>query len=249
MKRFAIAIFVVLVSMILLTGFAPASPSPTSEFYVNDQAGVLSTQTQDMIVATGDALQKATGAQIVVVTLENLGGREINEVGLSILRDWGIGDKKKNNGVLLLVSIAERKVRIEVGYGLEGRLTDIKCGQILASYVLPSFKKDDFDMSVRRGYVAILQEVEKEYNVKISANNQVAQQAMPKPMSPVTRTILIILAIIFFLFDWIVLKGTITRSLFYIFLFFGRGGGGFGGGGGFSGGGGTGGGGGASRSF
>ncbi len=99
----------------------------------------------------------ATGEQVVVVTLDSLQGYSIEDYGYQLGRHWGIGQKDKNNGVLLIVAPKEHKVRIEVGYGLEGTLTDAASATIIQNYILPSFKRGDFNAGVLAGTTSILQ--------------------------------------------------------------------------------------------
>ncbi|MCX5780841.1 MAG: TPM domain-containing protein, partial [Firmicutes bacterium] len=189
-----------------------------------------------------------------VVTLKTLNGQAITDVSLAIARQWQLGDKQLNNGVLLLVVPSESKSRIEVGYGLEGALPDGKTGSIQDTYMLPAFKQGNYDLGLANGYKAVVNEVAKEYGVtiNISGGNQPVPVATPKQGVPAWQTILIIIGII--LLIWLdnrffngFLLGFILGSIFR-----GGGGGGFGGGGfggGSSGGGGGFGGGGSSRSW
>ena len=142
--------------------------SPTSNFYVNDYADVLSKETEDYIMNTNVELNNKTGAQIVVVTVKSLDGKSIEEYATELFRKFGIGDKTKNNGVLLLCSTGDRRFRIEVGYGLEGALPDGKTGRIQDEYIIPYLKNDNYDEGIKNGYNAILEEVCKEYNVEIT---------------------------------------------------------------------------------
>lgn len=260
MKKQRAVVFILL--FVLFTGFsalAAGIPEHTRDFYVNDFAGVLSDETSALILGTGAAMAEKTGAQIVVVTVDSLNGDSIEEYALSLLRTWGIGDEKKNNGVLLLVAVNDRKSRIEVGYGLEGCLPDGKTGRIQDDYMLPYFREEDYDAGVKNGYLAILKEVAQEYSVDVESLGQ--DIPMPEQTDDsqeasdgMGQLFLVGAAILFFLFDWIFLRGRITRALILMSGrgggggFGGSGGGGFGGGG-FSGGGGSGGGGGSSRGW
>ena len=100
-------------------------PSPTSDFFVNDFASCLTDEDKSTIQALGEELYKKTKAQVVVVTVQSLGGRDIESYSIGLAREWGIGDKDDDSGVLLLLSTGDRQVRIEVGKGLEGSLTDL----------------------------------------------------------------------------------------------------------------------------
>lgn len=245
----------VLLLSVLLPYSAQAAvtvPSPAPELYVLDQAGVMSSDTKAMIIATSQELGRQTKAQVAVVTLKTLDGQPIENVSLEILRQWQLGDKQLNNGVLLLVVPAERQSRIEVGYGLEGALPDGKTGRIRDDYMLPAFDQGNYDLGLANGYKAVVNEVAKEYGVtiNISGGNQPVPVATPTQGVPAWQTILIIIGII--LLIWLdnrffngFLLGFILGSIFRG----GGGGGGFGGGGfggGSSGGGGSGGGGGSS---
>ena len=136
-------------------------PNPTSEFYVNDYADILSDETEEYIVNHSNALNEKTKAQIVVVTVDNLGGRDIESYATELFRKFGIGDKNENNGLLLLLAKDERKFRVEVGYGLEGTLTDGKTGRIQDDYMVPYFKNNNWQDGIKNGYNAVLEEVKK----------------------------------------------------------------------------------------
>ena len=235
-------------------------PAPTSNFYVNDGANVISDATEQLIVKDSAVLAEKTGAQIVVLTVPSLNGQVLETFTLNVLRTWGIGDRTKNNGVLIFLSTGDRKSRIEVGYGLEGRLPDGKTGRIQDTYMLPYYSSDNYDEGIRNGYLAVLNEVAAEYGIDVATIEQA------KPTAASTNSfdpimILLPFGIIVYLI-WIIFRrrgGGGYRGGGYMGGyggggFFGGGsGGGFfgggGGGGGFGGGGGGGGGGGSSRGF
>jgi uncharacterized protein len=123
---------------------------------VVDDAGVLSASTQSQLTDMLADHERATGQQVVVVTLDSLQGCTIEDYGYQLGRYWGIGQKGKNTGAILLVAPKEHKVRIEVGYGLEGQLTDAISATIIQNYILPSFKRGDFDAGVLAGTKSIL---------------------------------------------------------------------------------------------
>ena len=130
----------------------PPKPSASSGIYVQDYAGVISAPARSYLQDLGRQLDQKTTAQLTVVTVKNLNGAPLEEYSLKLLRDWGIGNKEKNNGVLLLVSTGDRKSRIEVGYGLEGALTDSLTGQIQDQYMIPYFRKGIYEEGIARGY-------------------------------------------------------------------------------------------------
>ena len=91
---------------------------PTNQFYVNDYANILSNETEKNIMKYSVSLEEKTAAQIVVATVKSLEGESVEEYANKLFRTWRIGDKEKNNGVLILISVEDRKIKIEVGYGI-----------------------------------------------------------------------------------------------------------------------------------
>ena len=122
-------------------------------------------------------MQQKTGAQIVVVTIKNLEGKSIEEYATNLFRNFGIGDSQKNNGVLLLCSTGDRQFRIEVGYGLEGTLTDRKTGRIQDTYIIPYLKNNNYNDGIKNGFNAILNEVTNEYQITISGKEDAIKTA------------------------------------------------------------------------
>jgi uncharacterized protein len=133
---------------------APTFPALTGR--VVDDAGILSAATRGQLADLLAATEQKTGDQVVVVTLKSLQGYEIDDYGYQLGRAWGIGQKGKNNGALLIVAPNEHRVRIEVGYGLEGDLTDAQSRVIIERLITPAFKKGDFDGGVMAGTRAIV---------------------------------------------------------------------------------------------
>lgn len=242
---------------------------PTESFFVNDFADVITPADEDIIYSKGVKLQEQTGAQVVCLTVKSLGGKDIREFSLEIAREWGIGQKDKDNGVLLTLALSERQVGIEVGYGLEGDLTDIETGIILDTYALPHFKNDDFSTGLKNAYSALVNEVYIEYGIEPEEGYTPAGETGGRDADEQdTEEFLGFIPVIVMLIILVLIFSTRRRGG-PPFIFFGgrggfgggsfRGGGGFGGGnfrggggsggGGFSGGGGSFGGGGSSRGF
>jgi uncharacterized protein len=151
----------VLLILLLLSLAPPALASeprfPPLTGRVVDDAGVLDAWTQSELSDMLATHEGETGEQVVVVTLSSLQGYSIEDFGYQLGRHWGIGQKGKNNGVLLIVAPKEHKVRIEVGYGLEGELTDAASSTIIQNYILPSLKRGDYNAGVPAGTTSILQ--------------------------------------------------------------------------------------------
>lgn len=160
--RFALAAFALIATP--ACSRAPASPAapadrqlhfPTLTGRVVDQADLLSPTEEAALSARSVALERDTHAQYVIVTLPSLDGAAIEDYGYKLGRAWGIGRKGINDGVILLVAKAEHKVRIEVGYGLEKRLTDPFAGKVIRERIVPAFEQGRFADGIRAGSDAI----------------------------------------------------------------------------------------------
>jgi uncharacterized protein len=146
----------------LLVLFAAAAAQAALDFpalsgRVVDEAGILDAATREGLTQKLADLEAKTTNQLVVVTLKSLRGTAIEDYGYQLGRAWQIGQKDKNNGVLLILAPAERKVRIEVGYGLEGTLTDAVSRLIIANAIVPRFKANDMAGGITRGVDDIIQ--------------------------------------------------------------------------------------------
>lgn len=238
---------------VLLPMTAIALPAASTQFYCTDGANVISSERENYYVSRSAALEAATGAQIVVATVSSLEGQDIDRYANSLFRAWGIGDQEKNNGLLILLAPNERQIRVEVGYGLEGRINDAKAGRLIDEYAFGYLADDEFDEGLYQLYNALLDEVYTEYGLETPGDvatpeaSRVSSGQEDNAMGEIAGVIILLLVII------------LSRGRIFLFLG-GRGGrggrggfgGGFGGGfsgGGFSGGGGSSGGGGASRGF
>jgi uncharacterized protein len=131
-------------------------PFPTLTGPVVDDAHLLPADVLDRLSRQLTAYAQANGTQVVVVTLPTLNGYPIDYYGYQLGRHWGIGQKGKNNGVLLIVDAGERQVRIEVGYGLEGTLTDAQSFLIIHNEIVPHFRQGDYAGGITAGAAAIL---------------------------------------------------------------------------------------------
>ena len=159
-------ILIILFNLILLFPFNVwGLVNPTSEFYVNDYADILDDETEEYIVSHSKYLESKTGAQIVVVTVKNLEGKDLESYATELFRKFGIGDKDKNNGLLLLLALEERKFRVEVGYGLEERLTDGLTGRYQDQYIIPYLKNDDWNTGIKNGYSAFYKNLCEYYEI------------------------------------------------------------------------------------
>jgi uncharacterized protein len=150
----ALACAMVLLMMALAEAAAPIFPALTGR--VVDEAGILSPGTRGRLDDELARHEQATGEQVVVVTLASLQGYPIEDFGYQLGRQWGIGQRGRDNGALLIVAPKEHKTRIEVGYGLEDRLTDAQSRIIIEQVMLPAFRRGDYDTGVLDGAAAVL---------------------------------------------------------------------------------------------
>jgi uncharacterized protein len=212
---------------------------------VVDQANLLDPATEQALTEKLAALETGTTDQLVVVTVSSLQDQEIEDYGYQLGRAWGIGQKENDNGALLIVAPNERKVRVEVGYGLEPVLTDAFSSQVIRDDILPSFRDGDYQAGVVKGVDALIAQLSLDpAEAQARAQAVAAQQADAKgePILPM----IIIAAIFLFMFLIAMRSGRGRRSNAGSVLLWaasealrssGRGGG-WGGGGGFGGGGG-----------
>jgi len=226
---------------------ALAAPAPQGDIYVQDFSGVLSAEQKSELIQLGRQLEDATTAQVAVLTVPTTEGKPIEQYANEAFRQYGIGSKKENNGVLLILTTeggkGERDIRVEVGYGLEGALPDGKVGRILDEYAIPYLKNEAPDEAIMNTYKALYNETAAEYG----------WQGQPAEATPyyaeegtgINPFLLIIIAVVVIFLDIRFFGGFLTQIFFAILS---RGGGG-GGGGPRGGGGGSSGGGGAGRSW
>ena len=191
---------------------------------MNDFAHVIpADQVQDLENYLAEVEQK-TGAQIAVVTMPSVEGGDIDRAGVELFKAWGIGQKGKDNGVLILASIGDRRARIEVGYGLEGVITDGDAGDILRQQVYPFFKQKQYGEGLRNAAHAVADLIAPSDQGQVPGN----QGGTGIEMRPTLKIIFIILFIILYFY---------IRIRYRLWWIGGWGGGGWGGGG-FGGGGG-----------
>jgi len=128
---------------------------PHNDGWVTDLAGVLSPQEERSLEALMESYHAGSGQEIALLVVPDLGGRTVEEAALTVAREWKIGDRETSSGALLLVAMAERKLRIEVGRGLEGTLTDSIAGRIIRDVIVPEFRREHFAEGLRKGIEAI----------------------------------------------------------------------------------------------
>jgi uncharacterized protein len=244
--RLAIGIIALLYTALAV--FAVNFPALTGR--IVDQANIIPADTRSAIEPKLADLEAKSGIQLVVATVTSLEGQEVEPYANELFRSWKLGEKAKNNGVLLLVAPNERRVRIEVGYGLEGTLTDALSKVIITNAITPRFKFGDFSGGISRGIddiITVLTTDASEWQKRPSLRLDNQQTTDPATWLLIAALIaLVTLLIVSPGFRWLFLNLVLN-----ILVSSGgsRSGGGYSSGGGFSGGGGSSGGGGASGSW
>ncbi|UTP39189.1 TPM domain-containing protein [Phenylobacterium sp. LH3H17] len=262
------AFFAVLGALALLVvsaGAVSAAPKfPPLTGRVVDGANLLSPSAEQQLTAELADLEAKTGRQLVVATVPDLQGYEIEDYGYQLLRTWGIGDKARDDGTILVVAPTARKVRIEVGYGLEPVLTDALASLIIQQRILPAFKSGKMEEGVVDGTRAIMQQLslpDDEAKAAVAAAAPARQEAGGSGGPPLIFILFILFWVLGGVFGLFGRRQRRSGGLWWLLPLIlsnsSRGGGGWSGGGssggfgggGFSGGGGSGGGGGASGSW
>jgi uncharacterized protein len=242
--------------VLVLLAFLLALPAlaldfPTLSGRVVDEANILDPAARATLTEKLADLETKTTDQLVVVTLKSLRGTSIEDFGVQLGRRWQVGQKDKNNGVLLIVVPSERQVRIEVGYGLEGTLTDAISRLIIENAIVPRFRANDFPGGIARGVddiISVLTGDAEEWKQR-AAQRPDTVSTSPSTQSdsvwPIVIVVLIVVGVIILCFLW---AGAFCEVVFQILSVISSASGGRGSGssGGFSGGGGSFGGGGAS---
>jgi len=150
------ALLSAIAALLALTPAIAAIPVPELRSRVTDDANILSDAARDHIGALLKSHEERTTNQVAVLTVTTLEGEAIEEFATRVFGKWRLGQKKKDNGVLIIVAVKDRRMRIEVGYGLEGILTDVKAGRIIDTIMAPRFKAGDFDGGVTAGVLAAI---------------------------------------------------------------------------------------------
>lgn len=224
------------------TGKAQERKYPAYSGHVNDFAGVMDAATKQNLETILTNFEKKTGAQIAAVTVESLNERPVEEYALELYREWGIGAKSgenKDKGALLLISLKDRKTRLEVGYGLEGDLPDGLAGEIIRR-MRPFLQQGQYSQGMNVGVRTLVDTLAQKWNVSLEGIEDRSYAYAGSSQNGESSGIPVVLVIIIFIIIFIV-SGFINRhgggggggSLWWLYpIIFNRGGGSFGGGGG-----------------
>jgi uncharacterized protein len=180
---------------------ASALDVPPLRGHVNDTAGMLSPGAAQQLEAALTDFEQTDSTQIVILTIPTLAGESLEEYSIKVAEAWRIGQKGLDNGAILLFAQQERKIRIEVGRGLEGKLTDLTSGRIIRDTITPRLKAGDIDGGIQAGVSAIVEVVRGEYQATARDLTQSRESAPP------------VLTLLFFLFVAIIFLGGVSRFL------------------------------------
>ena len=169
---------VLLVGLIWLAGVAWAVDFPPPEGAINDFADLIPSASEPRLEALAAEILRKTGVSMVVATFPDMSGEDIDTFSTELYKAWGIGRAGEDKGVLMLLALAERRFRIETGYGVEGVLPDGVVGRIMRQDILPPFKKGRFDEGFERGMAAMGRVVAKDAGVEL-AGQPASPQASP----------------------------------------------------------------------
>ncbi len=224
-------IFLALVVFVLFA-FVPVNaeiqyPKPTDLKYINDYTSTIDDATKEYIVSVGKELEDKTGAQEVVVVVDSLQGNDITTFANGLFRNWGIGQKGKDNGLLVLISIKDKKYRVEVGTSLEGAVTDIYSARVMDGVSKPKFQTGNYSEGIKSSYSIFADSIAKEYKITLSKNEKVTLPQQDKTAGSRTKGLIAMcLAAAFVILDFIFNGGRLTLFLISMMFWSGRGGGG-----------------------
>ena len=154
MKNLSISILLLAICASLQV--AQAAEIPYLSGRVNDYAGILSEDARELLSEELKAHENRTSNQVVVLTVPSLQGESIEDYSYEVFNEWGLGQQGRDNGILIVVVPAEKRMRIEVGYGLEASLPDIIAGRIIRNIMAPRFREGDFDAGISEGAMAVI---------------------------------------------------------------------------------------------
>ena len=166
-------------TLLLVAAVALGAEVPYLSGRVNDDAEILSPETRKSLTELLKAHEDKTGNQVVVLTIPSLGGDSIEEYAVKVFEAWKLGQRGKDNGVLVIVSVQDRRMRIEVGYGLEPVLTDLLAGRVIRNVMTPRFKTGDYNNGVLEGAQAIVAVLEKSEAAGLEAVAEQEQGTAP----------------------------------------------------------------------
>ncbi|MDH7464021.1 TPM domain-containing protein [Chitinophagaceae bacterium 26-R-25] len=196
MKNLLFYLLFLLTGTFCLAQNIPARPTPPR--LVNDFANVLTPDQKAALESKLVAYDDSTSNQLVVITLKSIGDYDVQDVALKILRDWGVGNKKTNNGIVLLASMEDHKLRIEVGYGLEGAVPDAIAKRIIENEIVPNFRAGNYYRGFDEATDAIFKAAAGEYKAPEDYDQRGQRQGRGNGSSILSIIVIIIVIIVIF---------------------------------------------------
>ncbi|MFH1387379.1 MAG: TPM domain-containing protein [bacterium] len=187
---------VIFVILFFSTSFATEPKFPSYIGFVNDFAGMLDSASIEKLNNLGQTLEKKTSAEMAIVTVKTVAPLDPKTYAVKLFEQWKIGKKGKDNGLLILLSQDERRVEIEVGYGLEGVINDAKAGEILDKYVVPFFKEGKFGEGIYNGAEVMANKIAENAKQELGDDYQGPKKSKEKGLSISTIIILAIVTLI-----------------------------------------------------
>ena len=212
--------FICFLLLVISLSFFPASadikiPSPTTYKYLNDYANIINETQLNNLISIGKELEDKTGAQAVVVIVDSTNNIPIEEFAINLFRTWGIGQKTKDNGLLVLLAIKDRTWRVEVGRGLEGAVPDALSNRIMESIAKPNFIQGNYSKGIVNSYSALCDYIAKEYNVTLDKSLKIpVANTISTTNLKIYGGILLSLVLLDLLFN----RGRISYILFQILI-------------------------------
>ncbi|MBT4485097.1 MAG: TPM domain-containing protein, partial [Candidatus Latescibacteria bacterium] len=180
LKKATLTVLIAVVAVFYGILGSEAAQYPKPAGHVNDFAGVMKSGTREQLEGVLRGLASKSGAEVVVVTVKDMGGIDESTYAVELMKEWGIGSKERDDGILILVAVEERRLRIEVGYGLEHVITDAAAGQIRDKYIVPHLRNNDYDTGIRQGALAVASIIAEDMGIELDGT-------MPVARSPVNR--------------------------------------------------------------
>jgi uncharacterized protein len=238
---------IIIICIVFIAQGLVALEVPPLRGRINDNAGFLSSQQKAQLESDLRQLEERTSAQLVLLTIPSLQGEALEDYSMRVAESWGLGQQDLDNGILLLIAQREKKLRIEVGYGLEHIITDLKAGYIIRNVITPHFSRGNYSGGIRDGMSALSGLIDDQF---VISDEELARYRQEHGSQTAQLPLGLILFIFIFamsifgrknrsggsLLPWLLLgsmgsRGGGSRGGFGGFGGFGGGGGGFGGGG------------------
>ncbi len=188
--KYQIRYFLSILLVLSFSLFANSADIPKPVGYVNDFAHILNKNTKEKLERLVIELKQKTGVEFAIVTINSTNKEDIFDYSMDMFQKWGIGQKGKDNGLLFLIDVKDRKLRINTGYGLEGILPDGLLGRIRDRYIIPYFKKGDYNDGILNGAMAMAYVIAKAKHIKLNG------VVKPKPLKSKSLSLLDIVLLI-----------------------------------------------------